>query len=65
MMTRAIGLIIIIGHRQTLEKNADWAKIIDYTTSRCGGEWNLLFNGGDRDGDDGEEREEVDYDHRC
>lgn len=64
MMTRAIGLVIIIGHRQTLEKNPDWAKIIDYTTSRCGGEWKLQYED-EKNGDDGEEREEVDYDHRC
>ncbi|KAJ6648786.1 putative helicase mov-10-B.2 [Pseudolycoriella hygida] len=35
MITRAIGLLIIIGHRETLLKNPDWRKIIDYAEANC------------------------------
>lgn len=55
MITRAIGLLIIIGHGKTLLKNPDWGQIIDYTTANCGGEVDLRF--------DAEAEEVVDY--RC
>lgn len=35
MITRAIGLLIIIGHKETLHKHSDWKKIIDYTIKNC------------------------------
>lgn len=38
LLTRAIGLLIIIGHTKSLKKNSDWGKIIEYTTNKCGGE---------------------------
>ncbi|KAG4074220.1 hypothetical protein HA402_015523 [Bradysia odoriphaga] len=38
MLTRATGLLIIIGHTKTLRKNDDWRKIIDHTSDECGGE---------------------------
>lgn len=57
MITRAIGLLIIIGHKETLRKNADWRKIIDYTYANCDGEMNIRF---EVDGDDVDE-----YDYRC
>lgn len=38
MITRAIGLLIIIGHQETLCKNDDWKYIIDYTINNCEGE---------------------------
>lgn len=57
MITRAIGLLIIIGHKESLQKNADWRKIIDYTTTNCDGEMNVRFD------DQEEDMEENDY--RC
>ncbi|KAG4075091.1 hypothetical protein HA402_008156 [Bradysia odoriphaga] len=38
LLTRAMGLLIIIGHVKTLRKNSDWRKIIDHTSIICGGE---------------------------
>ncbi|XP_037039708.1 putative helicase mov-10-B.1 [Bradysia coprophila] len=38
MLTRATGLLIIIGHTKTLRKCDDWRKIIDHTSDECGGE---------------------------
>lgn len=37
MITRAIGLLIIVGHKKTLLKNPDWKRIIEYTAEHCEG----------------------------
>lgn len=55
MITRAIGLLIIIGHKETLYKNSDWKKIIDYTIENCDGEMNVQYI------DDGDENSMNDY----
>lgn len=64
MVTRAIGLMIIIGHKETLMKNADWKAIIDYTVANCNGEMVVRYDGweGDKKAEDEEEEE---YDYRC
>ncbi|KAG4073853.1 hypothetical protein HA402_014058 [Bradysia odoriphaga] len=49
MITRAMGLLIIIGHKETLMKNADWRRVIDYTTQNCEGE---MLLGEDEEADD-------------
>lgn len=38
MLTRAIGLLIIIGHSDSLHKNSDWRSVIQHTSTKCGGE---------------------------
>lgn len=48
MVTRAIGLLIIIGHKETLYKNSDWKNIIDYTIDNCDGEMHVQYDKDDR-----------------
>lgn len=58
MVTRAIGLLIIIGHKETLMRNSDWNKIIDYTIANCNGEMVVQFDGWQEEGAE-------EYDYRC
>lgn len=61
MITRAIGLLIIIGHQETLCKNADWKYLINFAVDNCHG--NMVYTP-PKDNDD--EEEDVDeYDYRC
>ncbi len=57
MITRAIGLLIIIGHEKTLARNPDWGKIIEYTAANLGGIMEYRF--------EGESEGEVVVDYRC
>lgn len=52
MITRAIGLLIIIGHKKSLCENNVWRKIIDYTTKNCNGEMILRCEQGADERDD-------------
>lgn len=64
MITRAIGLLIILGHRDTLMRNTEWRKVIQYANESCEGEMVLSATPGDELDEDDEEYGDV-GDYRC